>query len=101
MPFSEQNNSVVWSARWQAVGVALWTSFLVASLETMIVFAMFDPASLEFERTMAGVKEVRLFVYAFGFFFLWLATFLGTALTAFMLESSTLARLRQAGQRSS
>jgi hypothetical protein len=76
-----------WSARSEGIGVALWTSFLVACLETMIVFAFLDPISLGFEGLTPSLVALRPLLYGCGFFFSWAFTFLATGLTAYMLES--------------
>jgi hypothetical protein len=68
-----------WSRFTECVGVALWTSFLAASLETMAFFGLIDPWIL---------GHGRMTAYGAGFFFFWLFTFTGAALTAYMLDSS-------------
>ena len=85
-----------WSPRSEGIGVALWTSFIVASLETMIVFAFLDPVTLGFEGLAPTLVALRPFLYACGFFFLWSFAFIGAGLTAYMLESGPHAAARQA-----
>jgi hypothetical protein len=69
------------------VGVALWTSFIAACFETMVVFAFFDPVTLGLDGFAPSLLALRPILYAFGFFFFWFFAFLGTSLTAYLLES--------------
>ncbi len=73
----------------EGIGVALWTSFIAACLETAVVFACFDPLRLGLDDYFApSLMALRPMIYAFGFFVFWLFTFVGTALTAYMLSLS-------------
>jgi len=73
----------------EGIGVALWTSFIAACLETAVVYACFDPLTLGLDDYFApALLALRPMVYAFGFFVFWLFTFVGTALTAYMLSIS-------------
>ena len=76
-----------WSARSEGVGVALWTSFVVACLETMVIFAFLDPANLGYEALAPSLMALRPLLYGLGFFFLWSFAFIAAGLTAYMLES--------------
>lgn len=81
-----------WSPLGEGVGVALWTSFIVACLETMIIFAFLDPATLGFEGLAPPLVALRPMLYGIGFFLLWSFAFIAAALTAYMLESGPHAR---------
>ena len=87
MQENEESSSADWSPRSRGIGVALWTSFLVACLETMIVFAFLDPATLGFEGLAPSLVALRPMLYGCGFFLFWCFAFIGAGLTAFMLES--------------
>lgn len=80
--------AATWSARSQGIGVALWTSFLVACIETMIVFAFLDPVTLGFEGLSPSLAALRPMLYACGFFLFWSFAFIAAGLTAYMLETS-------------
>jgi hypothetical protein len=68
--------------------VALWTSFIAACLETAAVFACFDPVTLG-SNDLASLDALRPMIYGLGFFVFWLFTFIGAALTAYLLISRT------------
>jgi len=76
-----------WSPFGEGLGVALWTSFIAACFETMVVFAFFDPVTLGFDGFAPPLLALRPILYAFGFFFFWFFAFIGTSLTAYLLES--------------
>ena len=80
--------AAAWSPRSQGIGVALWTSFLVACIETMIVFAFLDPVTLGFEGLSPSLCALRPMLYACGFFLFWSFAFIAAGLTAYMLETS-------------
>jgi hypothetical protein len=79
--------SAPWSRRSAGVGVALWTSFIAACLETMVIFAFLDPANLGLDGLAPTLMALRPMLYGLGFFLLWSFTFIAAALTAYMLES--------------
>ena len=80
--------AVAWSPRTQGISVALWTSFLVACFETMIVFAFLDPMTLGFEGLSPSLAALRPMIYGCGFFLFWSFAFIAAGLTAYMLETS-------------
>ncbi|MGA2344052.1 MAG: hypothetical protein ABSG29_12745 [Steroidobacteraceae bacterium] len=85
-----------WSRVGEAWGVALWASFIAACAETAVVFACCDPLTLGFDDYFsASAVALRPMIYAFGFFFFWLFSFVGTALTACMLLSGRHAASRE------
>jgi hypothetical protein len=85
----------------EGIGVALWASFLAACVETAVVFACFDPMTLGFDDYFApSLIALRPMIYGLGFFVFWLFTFIGTALTAYMLASGPDADSPAAEQRS-
>lgn len=87
MEETEAPQSAAWSRLSEGVGVALWTSFIAACLETAVVFACFDPITLGLEDFAPSLAALRPIIYGLGFFVFWLFTFIGTALTAYMLLS--------------
>ncbi|HMA00691.1 MAG TPA: hypothetical protein VKP66_22325 [Steroidobacteraceae bacterium] len=86
-----------WSPRSQGIGVALWTSFLVACIETMIVFAFLDPVTLGFEGLSPSLSALRPMLYGCGFFLFWSFAFIAAGLTAYMIETSPRAKPPAAG----
>jgi hypothetical protein len=80
--------AAAWSPRSQGIGVALWTSFLAACIETMIVFAFLDPVTLGFEGLSPSLYALRPMLYACGFFLFWSFAFIAAGLTAYMVETS-------------
>ena len=85
----------------EGIGVALWASFLAACVETVAVFACFDPMTLGFDAYFApSLMALRPMIYGLGFFVFWLFTFIGAALTAYMLTRGPHADLPAAGRRS-
>lgn len=86
---TDEPTQAPWSPRSQGVGVALWTSFIIAGVETMIVFAFLDPATLGFEGLAPSLAALRPMLYGCGFFFFWSFSFIAAGLTAYMLETSS------------
>jgi hypothetical protein len=86
----QANNAAVDVRRWhprQRVAAAIgWSSFLAASVGTMLVFAVLDPQVI-----IAGVDSgepgaepwwlTRTGIYTLGFFLLWLVAAVAGALT--------------------
>ena len=85
---SEPPIATAWSSRSQGIGVALWTSFLVACLETMIVFAFVDPITLGFDGLSPSLAALRPMLYGCGFFLFWSFAFIAAGLTAYMMETN-------------
>jgi hypothetical protein len=77
-----------WSRFSECVGVIAWTSFLAACVETLVFFAFFDPMVLGIDAAAPTWMALRPAAYAGGFFFFWSFTFVGSTLTAYMLDSS-------------
>jgi len=75
--------------RWQEdVGLVLWPSFLVASIETMAFFATFDPLALyDHAEVLREAFAPRVFGYSVGFYFFWSLTASASALTLFLARS--------------
>ena len=65
---------------YRRLAVVVWVSFLVAAIETMVFFAMFDPELLG-ELSTWGVTIGATQGYTFGFSFFWLFNLI----TAFMV----------------
>lgn len=88
MEAGERPISASWSRLTEAVGVTLWASFIAACLQTAVVFACFDPLALGLEDVFSpSLIALRPMVYGLGFFVFWLFSFVGSALTAYMLLS--------------
>jgi hypothetical protein len=83
-----ETTTSTWSRLSERIGVTLWASFLTACLETVVVFAYFDPAEYGTDRSDATWLALRPVAYGAGFFFFWIINFLGSILTAYMLDSS-------------
>ena len=75
--------------RWhEDLGLVLWPSFLVASIETMAFFATFDPLALyDHAEVLREAFAPRVFGYSVGFFFFWSLTATASALTLFLARS--------------
>ncbi len=65
---------------YRRLAVVIWVSFLVAAVQTMMFFAMFDPELLG-ELSTWGVTIGATQGYTFGFLFFWLFNLI----TAFMV----------------
>lgn len=88
MSNSEGQLSGNWSSLAEAWGVTLWTSFIAACLQTAVVFACFDPITLGLNDVFSPTLiALRPMIYGLGFFVFWLFSFIGSALTAYMLMS--------------
>lgn len=83
-----------WLMRNEGVGVALWTSFIVACSETMIIFAFLDPATLDIDELSPTLVALRPMLYGCGFLIFWAFAFISAALTAYMLQSGPNATTR-------
>ncbi len=89
MQDEKREHVAAWPPLSEGIGVALWTSFIAACLETAVVFACFDPLTLGLDDYFApALLVLRPMIYACGFFVFWLFTFVGSALTAYMLSIS-------------
>lgn len=64
-----------------------WSSFLSASLATMIFFAFVDPAPVIAVLTPTAALAGRTELYSIGFLFFWLVCAIASALTAWLLSS--------------
>jgi len=76
-----------WSRNAQAVAIVGWISFLTAGVATMLFFAVFDPVELG---RVAGLEDDinREAGYAAGFFFFWILSAAGSALTAWLVRTA-------------
>jgi len=75
------------SRRQRDAAVAGWSSFLVAAVGTMVLFAFVDPMTLV-EVTEPPLPVERMTGYAIGFFFIWILTAGSAALTLYLLRTS-------------
>lgn len=74
-----------WTGR--EIGVALWSSFLAASLATVLFFATFDPASLyDDAEILREAFASRLTGYTLGFFFFWSLTLLASGIAVYLMR---------------
>ncbi len=73
--------------RYQAdLFVVGWTSFLAASLGTMLLFAWVDPLMLA-EVAEPPLPMSRMTGYAVGFFFLWAICLLSCGMCAYLIRT--------------
>ncbi len=82
-----------WPRVKERIGVALWSSFLAAGAETAAFFAFVDPWVFAHDASVPAWIMEPPGAYGAGFFFFWMFTFAGAALTAYMLDSSRNGRL--------
>lgn len=59
---------------WRRMAIVLWVSFFTAAVESMLFFALFDPAYLG-QLSSFAVNISSLEGYALGFMFFWVFTF--------------------------
>jgi hypothetical protein len=85
-PTEDADQVHAWSRRKQEIAVVVWSSFLSASIATMVYFAFMDPLSYA-EHEHALAFESRMTAYAVGFFFFWLVAMIAAALTALLLRA--------------
>jgi len=79
-----------WSGR--EIGVALWSSFLAASLATLLFFATFDPVDLyDDAEILREAFANRVTGYTLGFFFFWSLTLLASLLAIYLLRDASTA----------
>jgi membrane protein insertase Oxa1/YidC/SpoIIIJ len=69
------------------VAIVGWSSFLVASVATMLFFAWIDPASLA-DVADAPLPTDRMTGYAVGFFFFWAISAAAAALAMYLFCNS-------------
>ena len=69
------------------VAIVLWPSFLVAGVETMFFFAVFDPLNLSEGTALAELMTNHSAGYTLGFFFFWAFTTLSGALTLYLVRT--------------
>jgi hypothetical protein len=79
-----------WSPRVQVAAAIGWSSFLAASVGTMLVFAALDPQVIiaGFDRGEPGAGSwwlTRTGIYTLGFFLLWLVAAIAGVLTAVLM----------------
>jgi hypothetical protein len=66
------------------IAIVGWTSFLAASVATMLFFAWIDPATLAVVAD-APLPEDRMTGYAIGFFFFWAICAAAASLAVYVL----------------
>ncbi len=77
-----------WTGR--EIGVVLWSSFLAASLATVLFFATFDPLALyDDAEILREAFASRVGGYTLGFFFFWSLTLLATAIAVYLMRNGT------------
>ncbi|TDR23829.1 hypothetical protein [Marinicella litoralis] len=59
---------------WRRMATVLWVSFFTAGVQSMVFFALFDPAYLG-QLSVFAAEISRLQGYALGFVFFWAFTF--------------------------
>jgi hypothetical protein len=81
-----------WPPRLRMVAAVGWSSFLAASVGTMLVFAALDPEIIiaGFDSGEPGVEPfwlTRTGIYSLGFFLLWLVAAVAAALTVVLMQT--------------
>jgi hypothetical protein len=76
-----------WSRMKRDVGVIVWSSFLAASLASLIFFAYLDPQLLAHDDDPPFWLADRMSGYAGGFFFFWLIAAVSGTLVAYLLDT--------------
>jgi len=77
-----------WTGR--EIGVALWSSFLAASLATVLFFATFDPLSLyDDAEILREAFASRVGGYTLGFFFFWSLTLLASGIAVYLSRNGS------------
>ena len=76
-----------WSVTRQSVGIAVWSSFLAAAGTSVLCFAFVDPAVIEPLRGL-GTAYARMTGYAVGFFLFWIAAFVASLLTLYLMRTA-------------
>ena len=76
-----------WTGR--EIGIALWSSFLAASLATFLFFATFDPLALHDDaEVLREAFASRMSGYTLGFFFFWALTLVASATAVYLCRRS-------------
>src|SRR5271165_1016406 len=73
---------------WIDVGLVLWTSFLSASVASLLFFAAVDPQLLRDAGPRIFDNLNRDAGYALGFFFFWFIAALSSGLSAYMIRTA-------------
>ena len=76
-----------WSRNRQSIAVVVWISFLIAAINSMLVFAFFDPVELA-SLLDANLEISRNAGYAVGFFFFWVVAAICSGITAFLVRTA-------------
>ena len=76
-----------WTHLRQDIAAIAWTSFLAASVATMVFFAFFDPLLLGLDDDPPAWAVHRMTGYGVGFFFFWMICAASSALTAYLLRT--------------
>ena len=81
-----------WPSRLQVFAAVGWSSFLAASVGTMLVFAVLDPEIIiaGFDSGEPGAEPfwlTRTGIYSLGFFLLWLVSAVAGVLTTVLMQT--------------
>ncbi len=69
---------------WRRMAIVLWVSFFTAAVQSMVFFALFDPAYLG-QLSSFGVETSQWQGYALGFMFFWAFTFTAALFSGLIL----------------
>lgn len=69
---------------WRRMAIVLWVSFFCAAVQSMVFFALFDPAYLG-QLSSLVVELSQWQGYALGFVFFWVFTFLAALFSGMVL----------------
>jgi len=85
---NDNTAEVHWSRLREDIAVVTWSSFLVASVATLLFFAFVDPSVLAEVLNHPRWLATRMAGYALGFFFFWFIAASAASMTAYMLDTS-------------
>lgn len=88
MPKSSNSKRTARRQLWIDIGLVLWTSFLSASVASVLGFAAVDPQLLRDAGPRIFDNLNREAGYALGFFFFWAIGALASGLCVFMVRSA-------------
>lgn len=69
----------MWAGKWMAI---VWPAFLAASILEVVVFALIDPRSIQWQGAQLALSAQG--IYTLAFFVFWGVTLASSALTALL-----------------
>lgn len=78
------NNRQIKRIYYRRLGIVIWTSFLIAAIESILFFAFFDPLDLTLLSSFDfDIDQMQ--GYALGFLFFWLFTFIASYMCGILM----------------